>query len=140
MKEEWCRLKCLIKSSKHQTFFSPIFALSASFVEISWYPCRRTWTCFTHERNEDIWCVCASFNVKYMVCVCLSFLLSFLSSLENSMVPIYDFLYWTIFQGNSRLLAWNVIEIKFILSFWKGLFSIEHVLFLRNKANGHSRE
>lgn len=138
MKEEWCRLKCLIKVQSIRPFFL-IFALSASFVEISWYPCRRTWICFTHERNEDIWCVCTSFNVKYMVCVCLSILLSFLSSFGNSAVPIYDFLYSTIFQGNG-LLAWNVIEIKFILSFWKGLFSIEHVLFLRNKANGHSAE
>lgn len=32
MKEEWCRLKCLIKVQSVRPFF-PIFALSASFVE-----------------------------------------------------------------------------------------------------------
>lgn len=123
-------IKMSDKSSKHQTFFSLyllLVRLLLKFHDIH-SDVHELAVHMNEMRTFGVYVRALMWNIWF--CVCLSFLRSFLSSVGKSVVPIYDFLYSTIFQGNSRLLAWNVIEIKFILSFWKGLFSIEHVLFL----------
>lgn len=142
----WCRLKCLIKVQSIRPFFlySFIFALGASFVEFSRYIhagvhelVLHTWT-----KKRTFGVYVTSFNGKYMAGVCLSysaFILIFIWKVGGANIWFF-FLYSTIFQGNSRLLAWkrNWDKVLFY-RFEKGYFQHSNTYFCtqKNKGKGH---
>lgn len=134
MKEEWCRLKCLIKSSKHQTFFFRYLLLvrlllkfhdiHADVHELVLHMNEmRTFGVYVRALMWNIWFLCLpQFS---------AFILIFHLKTRWCQYMIFFILNY-IFQGNSRLFGmkrnWDkvyFIVLKRVIFHWTRTFFLE---------------